>query len=242
MDVLDFFCKFTLPKLTKMKYLKLFFVALFVISTLSCEEETALTDEQIVAGLKEALRVGTENSVASANQTDGYFANLAIKILFPEDAAFVKTALDAIGLSTITDELVLKLNRAAEDAADEAKPIFLDAITNMTILDALTILNGSNEAATQYLRANTYEQLKAAFKPDIENSLNSVGASQAWTTVTDAYNLVPGHQPVNTDLADYTTGKALDGLFILVAKEEEKIRLDPAARINEILQQVFGSL
>lgn len=215
---------------------------MLVVTTLSCQEENALTDEQIVAGLKEALKVGTENSVNSAHQTDGYFANLAIKILFPEDAAFVKTALDAIGLSAITDELVLKLNRAAEDAADKAKPIFIDAITNMTILDALTILNGNNDAATQYLKANTYEQLKAAFKPDIENSLNSVGAAQAWTTVIDAYNTIPLHQTVNTDLADYTTGKALDGLFVLVAKEEEKIRTDPAARINEILQQVFGSL
>jgi hypothetical protein len=223
-----------------MKSIKYFLVIVFVGLSMSCQKE--LTNDQIIEGLKEALRVGSENSVASANKTDGYFANLAIKIAFPEDAAFVESAVAAIPLigQGLVDDVVLKINRAAEDAADEAKPILIDAITNITISDALNILNGANDAATQYLKTNTYTQLKAAFKPDISNSLNSVGAAQAWTAVTDKYNAIPFHEPVNTDLPDYTTGKALDGLFVLVAQEEAKIRTDPAARVTDILKTVFG--
>jgi hypothetical protein len=225
-----------------MKPFRILLAILFMAFTISCETEDGLTDEQIIEGLKEALKVGTDNSVNNAHQTDGYFLNAFIKIPFPQDAEFVKTALEAIGLSTITDELVLKLNRCAEDAADEAKPIFVNAIVNMSFSDAVGILNGPDDAATQYLKSTTYDQLKAAFKPDIENSLESVGANTAWTNVMTAYNAIPLHDPVNTDLPDYTTGKALDGLFYLVAQEEAKIRTDPAARITEILQKVFGSL
>ncbi len=221
------------------KIAKILCLAVFMTFSLSCEEAN-LTDDQIIEGLKEALKVGTENSVNNAHQTDGYFGNLNIKIPFPQDALFVKDALEAIGLSALTNELILKINRAAEDAADEAKPIFLNAILAMTFSDALNILNGADDAATQYLRTNTYDQLKTAFKPDIEQSLNTVGATTAWSSVTTAYNQLPLHDPVNTDLADYSTGKALDGLFYLVAQEEGKIRNDPAARVTEILQTVFG--
>jgi hypothetical protein len=221
-----------------MKTLRIILVLVFAGCTLSCQKE--LTDNEIVEGLKEALRVGTQNSVASANQTDGYLGNLNIKIPFPEEAQFVATALSTIGAQSLVDDLVLKINRAAEDAADEAKPIFINAITNITFADAMAILNGADDAATQYLKTNTFSELKAVFKPDINNSLTSVGAAQAWTTVTDAYNAIPFHQTVNTDLADYSTGKALDGLFYLVAEEETKIRKDPAARVTDILQRVFG--
>ena len=226
-----------------MKNIRFFFIALLGMFILSCEKDSGLSNDEIIQGLKEALRVGTENSVSSANRTDGYFANALIKIAFPEDAAFVKTALNAIPIigPPIVDELVLKINRAAEDAADEAKPIFLSAITNITFADALNILNGADDAATQYLKTNTYSQLKEAFKPSIETSLSSVGATSAWNTVTTTYNnYVPSPQPINTDLPDYTTGKAVDGLFVLIAQEETKIRTDPAARINDILQTVFG--
>jgi hypothetical protein len=228
-----------------MKTAKFILILVFMAFTISCQKEDGLTDDQIIEGLKAALNVGTDNSTNQAHQTDGYFGNISIKIPFPEDAQFVETALAAIPLigQPLIDAVVLKVNRAAEDAADKAKPIFLDAITNMTFVDALNILNGENDAATQYLKANTYTQLKDAFKPDINTSLTSVGAAQAWSEVTTAYNTyIPSPQPVNTDLADYTTGKALDGLFYLVAQEEAKIRTDPAARISEILQTVFGSL
>jgi hypothetical protein len=225
-----------------MKALKYFLAMLILGISFSCQKDSGLTTEQIIEGLKEALRVGTENSVTSANQTDGYFGNLEIKIPFPQDAQFVETAVAAIPVvgQTLIDQLILKVNRAAEDAADEAKHILLDAIVNITIEDAVNILNGADDAATQYLKTHTYDQLKAAFKPNINTSLNSVGAAQAWTSVTDAYNALPVHDPVNTDLADYATGKALDGLFVLVAKEEAKIRKDPGARVTDILKTVFG--
>jgi hypothetical protein len=227
-----------------MKKIRIFLFALLSLFAFSCEEEGGLTNEQIIQGLKEALRVGTQNSVASTNKTDGYYGNSLIKIPFPQDAQFVMTALNAIPFvgPPVVEELILKVNRAAEDAADEAGPIFLDAITNITISDGLTILQGADDAATQYLKTNTYNPLKQAFKPDIQNSLDQVGASQAWSTVTTTYNnYVPSPQPVNTDLADYTTGKAIDGLFTLIALEEGKIRKDPAARINDILRTVFGN-
>lgn len=223
-----------------LKYLAAFLIFGFLVS---CEDDSGLTTAQIIEGLKEALRVGTENSVNKAHQNDGYFADLNIKIPFPQDAQFVEAAVAAIPVigQPVVDELVLKLNRAAEDAADEARPIFLDAILNISFADAVSILNGSDDAATQYLRTNTFDQLKAAFASDINTSLSSVGATQAWTTVTTTYNTyVPSPQPVNTDLGDYTTGEALDGLFYLVAQEEAKIRKDPAARVTEILQTVFG--
>ena len=225
-----------------MKAIKYCLVLVFVSFMFSCQKDTGLTTDQIIQGLKEALRVGTNNSVTSAHQTDGYFGNLDIKIPFPQDAQFVETAVAAIPLvgQSLVDDLVLKVNRAAEDAADKAGPILLDAITNITFDDALNILNGADDAATQYLRTHTYDQLKATFMPDINNSLTSIGAAQAWTAVTNAYNNLPVHDPVNTNLADYTTGKALDGLFVLIAKEEAKIRHDPAARVTDILKTVFG--
>jgi hypothetical protein len=209
----------------------------------SCEEIsnlTSLSEEEITQGLKEALRVGTDSSTYNAHKVDGYFMNALIKIPFPADAKNAETILRNAGFSSIVDEFILKINHAAEDAADDAKNIFLNAIVNMTITDALNILNGSNDAATQYLRLKTYDSLKIIFKPQIQTSLSSVGASQAWSTITSTYNKIPLVPPINTDLADYATTKALDGLFILVANEELKIRTDPVARVTEILQKVFG--
>jgi len=218
----------------------------FMLPIISCEE-AGLTQEQVIAGLKEALNVGTDNSVAIANKNNGYYANPirpGIKILFPEDALFVQTVVSAIPLigQPLVDDLILNLNRAAENAAVKAKPIFLNAITGITIEDGFAILKGADDAATQYLKSKTYNALKTAFKPDIENSLNAVGATTAWDAVITKYNTIPGSQQVNTDLPEYTTGKALDGLFVLVADEEFKIRKDPAARVTDILQTVFGEL
>ena len=223
--------------------LAILFSVILIFSISSCEQlntETPLTDAEITQGLKEALRVGTDSSTYNAHKLDGYFKNVKIKIPFPQEAKNAETILRNAGFSSLVDDFVLKLNRAAEDAADDAKGIFINAITTMTIVDALGILEGSNNAATSYLRSKTYDSLSKIFNPQIQASLSSVGASQAWTTLTSTYNKIPLVTPINTDLADYATNKALDGLFILVADEELKIRTDPVARVTEILQKVFG--
>ena len=204
-----------------------------------------LTQDDAAAGLREALRVGSDTAVTKGSALNGYFANQAIKILLPPEAQTIVGVINQVpGVGpALIDEVVLKLNRAAEDAAPQAKDILLDAILNITITDAIAIVNGNNDAATQYLRNATQSQIAGLFRPHIENSLETVGAQSAWGTLTTNYNAVApilGQPQVNTDLADYTTNKALDGLFHLVAEEEAKIREDPLHRVSEILQQVFG--
>ncbi len=218
----------------------------------SCDEHgnliLPLTEAEIIQGLKEALKVGTDNTVTQTNQLNGYFGNPLIKIPWPEEAAgaynYINNNLTV--LRPILDEVVLLMNRGAEEASAKAKPIFIDAIMNMTIQDARNILNGNDNAATQYLHDRTYHSLRNAFRPDIHAALESVGAASAWSSITSVYNpiatITPGINPINTDLADYTTAKALDGLFLLIEAEEKKIRTDPAARINDILRRVFGTL
>jgi hypothetical protein len=229
------------------KYLSIIGIVLLLSCFNSCEEitnitnNTTLTDAEITQGLKEALRVGTDTSTANAHKTDGYFKNVKIKIPFPPEAQYAETTLRSVLGNSLVDEFVLKLNRAAEDAADDAKSIFINALTNMTIDDALNILKGSNNAATNYLRLKTFDSLRIIFKPQINGSLSSVGASQAWSSLTSTYNNIPFVTPINTDLSDYTTTKALDGLFILIADEELKIRTDPVARVTDILKKVFGN-
>lgn len=239
---------------TSSLFFKLLFLPVFLIMPLffsSCElltEEGGLTEEQVIEGLKEALKVGTTNTVAETNQTDGYFGNSLIKIPFPEEAATAENYIrNTLNLNSVVDEFILKLNRAAENASIKAKPIIVDAIVSITITDAWNILKGQNNAATTYLHDKTYTGLYDAFKPDINTSLSSVGASQLWNSLTTQYNSIANSSwgllnPVNTDLPDYATSKALDGLFKLIEKEEEKIRIDPAARVTEILQKVFGEL
>jgi hypothetical protein len=224
--------------------LRLGLLAILLVPVLSsCETEVKLTDEEIVAALKEALSVGTDNSVAAVNKTDGYFGDASIKIPFPEEAAIVQTTLNSLpGGDLLVNELVLKLNRTAENAADKAGPIYLNAITNLTIDDGLTILQGNDDAATRYLETQTRAQLYTEFKPDIEAALSSVGATTAWTSVINTYNAIPFHDPANADLPDYTTNKALDGLFVKIAGEELKIRKDPVARVSDLLKKVFGQL
>jgi len=236
---------------------KLFPVLLFSMIFLSCAELTnlgvsvpsaPLSETQIINGLKEALKVGAGNSVSITNRTDGYFGNPKIKIPWPVEASgaynFINSNLPAA--RPLLDEVVLLMNRGAEQASEKARPIFFDAITQMTILDARSILNGDNNAATQYLRQKTFSALHSAFKPDIQQALETVGANTTWSAITKQYNPIarisPGINPVNTDLADYTTTKALEGLFLLLEEEEYKIRKDPAARVNEILRRVFGSI
>jgi len=218
----------------------------------SCEDlpfDIPVSQSEVAAGLREALKVSSDTSVNQASKEDGFYGNLAVRILLPPEVATAQSYIDRIpgGLgTTLTNELMIKLNRAAEDAAEKATPILIDAITNITINDALSILNGSDSAATVYLKSSTFVSLKTAFQPDIENSLQTVGAQQAYSTLTSNYNtyVVPipflNAPSINTDLADYTTGKALDGLFHYIALEEEKIRKDPLHRVTDLLKRVFG--
>lgn len=228
------------------KYLLLLALPLLLLAS-ACETiESGLTDEEVVAGLKEALQVASDTSVGHAQAVDGYFLNPLIKIGFPQEAANVASTVGNFTVlgqpvgQTAVDGFVLKLNRTAENAADKALPIFVNAISGMTIVDGMNILLGHDSAATEFLRVNTYSDLKSEFKPDIETSLDQVGAQTAWGEVTSIYNTLAPNNPVNVDLADYTTGKALDGLFTLVAREETKIRVDPVARVTDLLAKVFA--
>lgn len=201
----------------------------------------SLTTEQVVAGLKEALIKGITNGSSQASKVDGYFKNPNIKIPFPPDVQRVEEKLRQIGLGNEVDKFVLTLNRGAEDAAKEAKPIFVNAIKSMTIQDAWGILKGDKDAATQYLIRTTSTQLKAKFKPVIKNSLDKVNATKYYGDIVTTYNKIPFVEKVNPDLDDYATDKAVEGLFFLVAKEEEKIREDPVARTTELLKKVFAA-
>jgi Protein of unknown function (DUF4197) len=229
-----------------MKKIHYLFLLPFAASTffISCEDinlDDLLSDGDVAAALREALTIGTDTAVTKGSAIDGYFANPDIKILFPEEAAVVQSVVEIIpGGDVLIDEFIQSVNRAAEDAADEATPIIKDAIVNITFDDAMTILNGTDTAATNYLRLKTFSDLYTAFKPDIQNSLEGVGAQQAWEEVIDLYNTIPFVEDVNTDLADYSTNKGLDGLFILLGQEEGKIRTDVEHQVTSLLQEVFG--
>ena len=232
-----------------MRRFKLFFIGIFIVFSFnSCDSFTLddlvsqLSEEEVVAGLKEALNVGTDTAVVRGSALDGYFLNPIIKIQFPEEAIIVKTVVEAVpGGSLLVDEFVKQLNRAAEDAADKATPIFKDAILGISFQDAFEILNGVDTAATNYLRQNTFNDLYNAFQPDIEASLDAVGAQTAWEAVIDVYNSIPFTEPANANLSDYTTNRGLNGLFILVGDEEERIRNDVEHRVTDLLEKVFGS-
>jgi hypothetical protein len=224
-----------------MKMVRLMFVSLITLSLLGCDLLSSLSDTDIASGLKEALRVGTDTSVAKTNRVDGYFGNAAIKILLPEEAVVVQSSVGLIpGGQALVDEVILKMNRAAEQAAAEATPIFVDAITGITFQDARQILEGDTNAATLYLEGNTRTQLYALFKPKVEDALASVGIQNAWNSLINGYNAIPLVPDINPDLADHTTQKALDGLFYMLALEEAKIRTNVNHQVSDLLRQVFG--
>lgn len=201
-----------------------------------------LSNEDVIAGLKEALSVGARNSSDKLSAVDGFFANAAIKLLMPEEARKVESTLRNVGLGNMVDKAVLSMNRAAEEASKSAAPIFVDAITSMSIQDAFGILKGSDSAATVYLKGKTTVSLTNAFKPVIEDALEKTNATKYWKDVFETYNKLPTtFNKVNTDLSGYVTDKALTGLFFQVALEEQKIRKDPAARVTDILRKVFGN-
>ena len=201
-----------------------------------------LTEAQASAGVKEALNKGIVKAVQFASEPDGFNLNDDIHIPTPPDLELVKSTVGRLpGMTMLFTQLETQLNRAAEAAAPKAKDIFLNALTNISITDALSLVtSGSTDAATQFLRKSTQSQLISAFHPDIEAAIDQVGAGRAYATITNTYNKVPLMAPVNLSLADYTTLKAVDGLFILLAKEEAKIRKNPAARTSDILKTVFG--
>jgi len=200
-----------------------------------------LTATEVAQGLKEALIKGISTGSDLASRVDGYFKNPEIKIPFPPEVKKVEDRLRQIGLGSEVDKFVMTLNRGAEDAAREAKPIFIEAIRAMTIDDAWAILRGEDDAATQYLKRTTSGLLKEKFKPVIQNSLNKVNATRYYGDIVSRYNQIPLVQKVNPDLDDYATDKAIEGLFIMIAKEEKNIRENPVARTTEILKRVFGS-
>jgi hypothetical protein len=202
-----------------------------------------LSSDDIVAGLKEALNQGVKKSTDKLSAADGFFKDAAVKILLPPEASKVEKTLRSAGFGKQVDDAILNLNRAAEDAAKSAAPIFLNAIKSMSVMDAVNILKGSDTAATGYLRITTIVQLTAAFRPVIESSLQKTGATQSWKTIFDTYNKLPTtFKKVNSDLPSYATSKALDGVFFYVALEEKNIRKNPAAQATGLLKKVFGGL
>ena len=201
-----------------------------------------LTDLDIGNGLKEALRIGTQRVVGQVGAVDGYNADSLIHIPLPEDLRKVHNTLDKIGLGSMTADLELKLNRSAERAAPEAKDVFWNAITEMTLDDVRGIWKGPDDAATQYFRGNMTVPLTDRFTPIILDAMGEVGAIRSYDRMMSKYESIPFVPDVKGDLTRYTVKKALGGLFTYVAKEEAAIRKDPAKRTTELLQRVFGAL
>lgn len=225
----------------------LFIVPVLMLASCATTKETSnvgagkLSSKEVTEGLVEALLVGADNSTQQASKKDGFFKNVAIKILFPPEAQKVREAAINVGLTPLVDRFELSLNRAAEDAAKEAKPVLVDAIKSIRFKDVWEILFGGKTAATDYLRAKTEPQLLEKFRPIVKQSIGREEVTKHWKPLADAYNAIPFVKKVNPDLEEYVTVKTVDGLFTLIADEERKIRENPIARISEILRKVFGS-
>ncbi len=198
------------------------------------------SNDEMVNGLKEALNIGVSKGADNVSKTDGYFKNMAIKILMPPEVKNVEDKLRSVGMGQLVDDAVLRMNRAAEQAGPKAKPIFVDAIKSMSIMDAVNIIKGPQDGATQYLKKSTSAQLTAAFKPIISQELDKTEATKYWKQVFDTYNKIPFVTKVNSDLPSYVTQKALDGLFYMVAQEEVNIRHDPMAYASSLIQKIFS--
>lgn len=202
-----------------------------------------ITNDEAGNAIKEVLTKGVSSAVDIVSVKDGYFRNNLIKIPFPKEAEVVESTLRRVGAGQMADRVIESLNRAAEDAAQAAKPILVNSIKQLTVVDAMNIVTGSQQdAATRFLQRTTNEQLVSAFKPAIKKSLDKTLATKYWKEATTRYNKVPMVRKVNTDLTDYTTRKALDGLFVMISKEEEKIRQNPKAFGSNVVDKVFGGL
>jgi hypothetical protein len=227
-----------------------------VMNLLQTVSPVPLTEEEVINGLKEALMTGAKNSAQRLAAENGYFGDEAIKILLPDEARTIVDNISKLpGGDKLMQDVVLRINRAAEDAAKEVAPIFVNSVKQMTIRDAFNILNGADNAATGYLRSTTFTELYALYKPKIQASTEKkivagVSTKDSWDALTGKWNTlansvagrVANLKPVNTDLDDYLTNKALTGMFMKVELEELKIRKDVSARVSPILQRVFGSL
>lgn len=230
-----------------MKNVKVYlFVLLFLPLLSGCLTDDEKTGPDVIAGLKEALTVGSTNSVLQLNKENGYFnnpLNPALKILLPPEAVSAEAAIRNLGLGSQVDNFILQMNRAAEDAASEAKPIFVDAVKGITIDDGMTILKGADTAATTYLKTKTYTGLQGVYQPKVKASMDKVGAQDLWETISTNYNsyaTLIGEKPLPTDISAYVTDKGLTGLFKVVGQEEKKIRKDPVARVSQLLKDVFA--
>jgi hypothetical protein len=226
-------------------------IFLLIINLTACAElqqvvnqlpqtEGVLSNADISTGLRQALDMGIEKQVSKLTQTDGYYKNDLVKILLPEELQKVDKALRDIGLSSLADEGLKVLNRAAEDAVKEATPIFVDAVKEITFNDAKNILVGNDNAATQYLTSKTESALYSKFNPVIKNSFSKVGADQIWDNLITKYNSIPFTNNVNPDLTDYVTNEALKGVYTMIAVEEKEIRTNLSSRSTALLQKVFA--
>ena len=211
----------------------------------SGESTPGLTNDEVISGLKEALNIGIKNSVDLTSVQDGFLGNAEIRLSFPEDAIKVKEKALSWGLDNQVEKFETNLNRAAEEATKEALPIFKDAILGMSISDGFSILNGGEGAATKFLKDRTTAQLVTAFSPKVEAAISKVKLTDYWEPIINKYNgamTLTGGEKINPDLNEYVTERAITGLFLMVEKEENKIRQDPIARVTSLLQKVFGSL
>jgi len=216
-----------------------------VNSTNNSSNKPSLTNDEVVAGLREALQIGIKNSVNLTSVTDGFLKNNEIRLPFPSDAQKVKDKALEWKLDGQVEKFETTLNRAAEEASKEALPIFSDAIKNMSVQDGFSILNGGDGAATKFLKDNTSAKLVSAFSPKVKEATSKVKLTEYWNPIISKYNnamTLTGGQKLNPDLDAYITQKAIDGLFLMVSKEENKIRKDPAAQVTALLSKVFGSL
>lgn len=204
------------------------------------QEVGSLSESEIGSGLREALELGIDKQVTKLTQTDGFYKNDLVKIVLPEELQKVDKALRDIGLSSLADEGLKVLNRAAEDAVSEATPIFVNAVKEITFTDAKNILLGNNDAATQYLTSKTQTALYAKFNPVIKASFDKVGADQIWANLINKYNAIPFTSNVNPDLTDYVTEEALKGVYTMIAVEEKEIRSKSSSRTTDLLRKVFA--
>lgn len=230
---------------------KLFAFTAFVIALTSCDTLNKINDaakvlnavptnEEVVRGLKDALKLGIGSGTDMLSKAGSFFNDNALKILLPPDVAKMEARLRDIGLGADVDRAIKSLNDGAEKAVGLAKPIFTDAITNMSFSDAMSILKGGKSSATNYLKQTTTTALLSAFKPVIQNALDQVGATKYWTDLVTIYNKIPFVEKINSDLNGYVTEKATTALFNVVEKEENAIRDNPAKRTTEILRKVFS--
>jgi hypothetical protein len=227
---------------------KLIYTALVSILLSSCDTLYNLptgtyTEGEAALAIREALEQGTGRGISFLNRTDGFFGNEAYKLFLPPDAKKIENTLRSLGMGSMVDKAILQINRAAEDAVGFAKPIFVDAIREMTIMDAINIIRGPNDAATNYFRQRTTDKLIEAFTPSIRSSLDKLNATKYYADVVNTYNSFPTtFTKINPDLPSFVVGKAVDALFDQIAKEEANIRENPVARTTEILRKVFGSV